>query len=162
MSSESKYLVPNNLKYNEAVADKVVAAAAEGCHIPGQMLAAGIRSKDTWYRWQKEYPEFRAAVEFAKLVSQDWWERLGVQAVKGEIPNFNATTYALVVNNKFGDEYKRSSSGQGNTEINVTTINYTTEQLKQRIAQKWQKLKSVGWEMTDQGEIVDGEILVDD
>jgi len=124
----------------------IVEVAMEGGHIPAMMLSIGIRSKDTWYRWQREYPEFKEAVEWAEIVSQATYESLGLKGLKGEIPNFNSSTYALIMNNKFGLDYKRNPNGAGGTEINITnnTLNLTSEQVQQKIAQKLEKLKSLG------------------
>lgn len=131
-------------KYKQEYCDIIVKAAAEGKHIPGMMMSIGVRSKDTWYRWQREYPEFKEAVEYADIVSQATHEDIGIKGMTGQIPGFNSTTYALVMNNKFGGDYKRNPSTA--TEINITnnTLNLTPEQVQQKIAQKLEKLKSLG------------------
>jgi len=134
---------PKN-KYTPEMCDAIVAAASSGGHIPEMMLSIGIKSKDTWYRWQKENPEFKEAVEYSKIVNQAFYEKIGLKGIMGEIPNFNATTFALMMNNKFGDEYKRSHSGNGPTEITVNTVNYNEEQTTEKIAQKLEKLKALG------------------
>lgn len=145
-------LTPHNEKYTPDMPEKIITAAAEGAHIAGQIMAIGIKSRSTWYAYQKEYPEFAAAVEFAKIVSQDYWERLGLKAVKGEIDGFQGTTYALIMNNKFKDEYTRSTNGGSGTEITINTVNYNAEQTTQKIAQKWEKLKNLGWDPFTSGE----------
>jgi hypothetical protein len=47
------------------------------------------------------------------------------------------------MNNKFGNEYKRNASS---TEVTITnnTLNLTSEQVTEKIAQKMEKLKSLG------------------
>lgn len=109
------------------------------------MLAIGIKSKDTWYRWQRDYPEFREAVEYADIISQAVHEDIGFKGMQGQIPNFNAPTYAIIMNNKFGKDYKRNPTG---SEINITnnTVNLTLDELKQKIAQKAEKMKIMGVE----------------
>ncbi len=130
--------------YKPEYCDKIATIAAQGGHIPQMMLEIGIKSKDTWYRWQREYPEFKEAVEYASIINQAFYENLGLQAVQGRIKDFSATTYALIMNNKFGVDYKRNPSS--GTEINITnnTMNLTSEQVQQKIAQKLEKLKSLG------------------
>ncbi len=153
MTQELVVLKPGpGTKYEETACLKVVEAASRGAHIPGMMLSLGVKSKDTWYRWQKEYPEFKEAVEFAKVVSQAFYEELGLAGIQGKIKDFNATTFALMMNNKFGEEYKRSSSGGGNTEITLNTVNYSSDQVNQKIAQKLEKLKSLGLDLTNESE----------
>lgn len=129
--------------YKSEYCSKILSVANIGGHIPAMMVEIGIKSKDTWYRWQREYPEFKEAVEYADIISQAFYEELGLKAVQGKIKDFSATTYALLMNNKFGKDYKRNPS---NTEINITnnTLNLTSEQVQQKIAQKLEKLKSLG------------------
>jgi hypothetical protein len=129
--------------YDVNMCQRIVDIAAQGGHIAAMMDCLGIKSKDTWYRWQKEYPEFKEAVVQAEIKSQAFYEHLGLQALLGEIPHFSATTYALIMNNKFGNDYKRNAAS---TEVNITnnTMNLTSEQVTQKIAQKMEKLKSLG------------------
>lgn len=135
--------------------DAITSIASSGGHIPAMMLSIGIKSKDTWYRWQREYPEFKEAVEFAEIISQATHEEIGLQGMTGKIPNFNSTTYALIMNNKFGKDYKRNPNGSSgsSTEINITnnTMNLTSEQVQQKIAQKLEKLKSLGVDIEHTG-----------
>jgi hypothetical protein len=129
--------------YTTNMCQQIIDIASQGGHIPAMMDAIGIKSKDTWYRWQKEYPEFKDAVNQAEIKSQAFYEHLGLKALLGEIPHFSATTYALIMNNKFGNEYKRNASS---TEVTITnnTLNLTSEQVTEKIAQKMEKLKSLG------------------
>lgn len=130
-------------KYSPELCEKIVEAAWQGAHIPGMMVAAGIKSKDTWYRWEKEYPEFKEAVEQAKLVSQAVYESIGYKGTTGQIKNFNATSWAMIMNNKFKDEYSRNGTG-GHTEITLNTVNLSDSEKLHKITQKLEKLKSLG------------------
>lgn len=131
-------------KYKPEYCDTVVAVASEGKHIAHMMMAIGVKSKDTWYRWQKDYPAFKEAVEFAKVVSQAKYEDIGLEAIQGKIPNFSSSTYALIMNNKFKDDYKRDPAGHAPTEITFNTLNLTSDQITDKIAQKLEKLKALG------------------
>ncbi|WP_386681854.1 hypothetical protein [Loktanella sp. R86503] len=63
-------------------------------------------SRDTFYRWQKEYPEFSDAVKGVKHRSQAWWEQQGRIATFGGTDGFNATSYIFNMKNRFPDEWK--------------------------------------------------------
>jgi len=130
-------------RYTPDMCDRILKIASEGGHTAKMMMELGIASKETFYRWQNENPEFKEAYALSKLVSQAYYEELGLQGAIGEIPNFNASTYALIMNNKFSDEYKRSGSGS-HTEITVNTLNLSPEQIENKIAQKLERLKSLG------------------
>jgi len=131
-------------KYSPEACDKIIKIAAQGGHIPAMCLAAGCRSKDTWYRWQDEHPEFKEAVEMAKLVSQAFYESIGLKGMLGEIKDFNSTIFAMVMNNKFREDYSRGTGNNTEVTINNNTLNLTSEQIKDRIAQTMEKLQSLG------------------
>ena len=142
--SETVVLKPGPVsKYTPELCNKIYEVAAQGGHIAEMMVATGIKSKDTWYRWQTEHPEFKKAVEYAKIVSQAHYEKVGYLGATGQINNFNASAYALIMNNKFKDEYSRSGGGS-NTEITINQLSLNNEQIDQKIAQKLEKLKSLG------------------
>ena len=108
--------------YDPSMCQTILEVAAQGGHIPAMCLAIGIRSPDTWYRWKEEYPEFREAADYAKLISQAFYETLLLKAGTGQLPGCNFNSIAMVMNNKFSDEYKRSANS-ASTEINIGSIN---------------------------------------
>lgn len=134
-------------KYSPEMCNIILEVAKRGGHVAEMMVQLNIASKETFYRWQQEHPEFKESYQASKLVSQAFYEKLGLSGAMGEIPNFNASTYALIMNNKFSDEYKRSGSGGGHTEITVNTLNLSPEQIESKITQKLEKLKSMGLEL---------------
>lgn len=130
-------------KYTKDVCEKIIEAAGQGAHIPGMMVAAGIASKETWYNWIERHPEFKEAVERAKVISQAVYEQIGFKGTTGQIKGFNATSWAMIMNNKFGDEYKRNDTG-GHTEVTINQLNLSPDQVEQKIQQKMERLKSLG------------------
>jgi hypothetical protein len=115
-------------KYEPYMCQKIIEVAEQGGHVASMCMAIGVRSKDTFYRWLKEYPEFNDAYEASKLVSQAFYENLLLAGAVGKIKNYNFNSLAMVMNNKFPDEYKRSATGSSGTEINIGSIN-SIEQL---------------------------------
>ena len=73
--------------------------------------------------------------------SKAFYEKLGLLGATGKVKDFNPSTYALIMNNKFSDEYKRSGSGGTEITVNNNTLNLTAEQLDSKIAQKLAKVK---------------------
>lgn len=130
-------------KYTPEACQAVIDAAARGEHVSGMILAAGAKSKQTYYNWRNEYPEFDAACKDAELVSQAYWEKIGQMGIQGLLKGFNATAWIMVMNNKFKDEYSRSGSG-GHTEITMNTLNLSDSEKMQKITQKLEKLKALG------------------
>lgn len=111
-----------NTRYNSSMCQTILNIAEQGGHVPAMMRAIGILSKDTFYRWLREYPEFNEAYEASKVASQAFYEEILLAGAIGKIKNFNFNALAMTMNNKFGEEYKRSATGN-NTEINVGSIN---------------------------------------
>jgi hypothetical protein len=136
--------------YEPEFCETIQKVASAGGHIPSMMKAVGIKSKATWYKWQRDFPEFKDAVEEAELLSQAFYEELGLQGMMGKIPNFNATTYIFMMHNKFNTEYKRNPTA---TEVNITnnTLNLSSDQMAQKIAQKLEKLKTLGIDIEHTG-----------
>jgi len=114
-------------KYDPRMCNKIIEIAEQGGHIPAMLKSIGVRSKDTFYRWINEYPEFKEAYEASKLASQAFYEEVLLAGALGKIKGYNFNSVAMVMNNKFPDTYKRSATGS-NTEVNIGSIN-TVEQL---------------------------------
>lgn len=101
--------------------EEIKRIAKEGGHVAAMCCAIGIKSKDTFYRWVEEYPEFKEAYNEAKLISQAAYENLAFQMATGVVKG-DAKTLAIILNNKFKEDYTRSAGGAG-TEINIGSIN---------------------------------------
>lgn len=135
-----------NTKYEEWMCDKIIEVAEQGGHCAAMCKAIGVKSRDTFYRWLKEYPELNEAYEKSKTVSQAFYEEVLLAGALGKIKNYNFNSIAMILNNKFGEEYKRSASGS-NTEINIGSINsieqLTSQELDKKIAQLQKKLNLI-------------------
>ena len=137
---------PKN-KFESWMCDAIVEVARTGGHIPTMCEAIGIKSENTFHTWKKEYPEFASAYEEARTVSKGVYENLLLQGAMGKIPGFNFNAIAMLMNNKFPDEYKRGANGSNttsNTEITINQLALSPEQVQYKINQKLEKLKSLG------------------
>lgn len=134
-------------KFELWMCDAIIEVAKNGGHISAMCDAIGIKSEDTFHRWKKEYPEFGSAYEEARTVSKGVYENLLLQGAMGKIPGFNFNAIAMLMNNKFPDEYKRGANGSStnaNTEITINQLTLSPEQVQYKINQKLEKLKSLG------------------
>jgi hypothetical protein len=123
----------------------MIEIAQRGGHQSEMCLALGIKSEDTFYRWKREIPEFKEMCDTAALHSKTFYENIGLNGTLGRIPNFSATTYAIIVNNKFRDEYKpanQDGNSVNNTTINV--LNLSSSELDYKIQQKLEVLRRFG------------------
>ena len=108
-------------KYEPWMCDELLKVAEEGGHVAQMCRAIGIRSKDTFYRWLDEYPEFKEAYAESKLISQSFYEQVLLMGGMGRIKNYNFQSIITILNNKFPTDYKRTTSS--GTEINIGSIN---------------------------------------
>jgi hypothetical protein len=58
-------------------------------------------SRQMFYRWIKEKPEFAEAVQRGKTLSECWWQRLGRAGASGKV-KIQARVYIANMNNRFG------------------------------------------------------------
>jgi hypothetical protein len=126
---------------------KMIEIAENGGHQAAMCIALGIKSEDTFYRWKREFPEFKEMCEQAKLHSKATYEKIGLKGMMGDISGFNATTYALTMNNKFRDEYKPPNDAGNTITHNTLNINLSADELSYKIAQKLEVLRSFGEEI---------------
>ena len=100
----------------------------------------------TFNNWRKQFPEFEEAWQESIIISQEFCENLALRGAAGLVKNFNLGALALIMNNKFSDEYKRNHNGQSseptNTTINI--VNMSPEEIRYKIAQKQEFLMQRG------------------
>jgi len=93
-------------KYDPSwMAKKIIEVGKDGGSNAEMALALSI-SKDTFYNWVKQYPDFSDAVKLAELEAQIWWEKKGRMGATGEIPGFNSTAFIFQVKNRFREDYR--------------------------------------------------------
>lgn len=92
-------------EYDPAMCEIVANMGNGGEGVVDVCVELGI-VKDTFYRWAKEKPDFSDAVNQFKRNSQQWWERVGRNAVIGEVNGFNATAWIFNMKNRFRDDWR--------------------------------------------------------
>lgn len=135
-------------KYESWMCDKIIEVAEQGGHVAQMCKAINIRSQDTFFRWVRENEEFRDAYEESKVASQAFYENILLMGGLGKIPGFNFSSIAMVMNNKFPQEYKRSATGS-NTEININTVELDSKQLDQKIDEVKARLAQLNYIVDD-------------
>lgn len=128
-------------KYESWMPAKLIEVAQEGGHVAAMCKALGIGSKETFYAWVEEHKEFKEAYETAKLESQAFYEEVLVAGACGKIRNFSFPALAMILNNKFPAEYKRSATGSS-TEINIGSINSIEKLDTKALDEKIKKLQN--------------------
>jgi hypothetical protein len=92
-------------KYRRDMCDQVIACGRQGMG-RAEIAAELDVSRDTLRNWERQHPEFFAAMRRAHDLELAWWEgqgRRGIWAGK----EFNANAYGLQMRNRFAAEYSR-------------------------------------------------------
>jgi hypothetical protein len=136
-------------KYRPEMCNIVIQVANDGGFHAAMMVACGI-GNDTFYRWKKEIPEFKEAVDQADLISLALQEAVLVDGMLGKIKNYNFNANAMILNNKWRAHYARVNSSGGDTNIEITnnTINLSKDEIDNKIAQVLERLKKSGTDYT--------------
>lgn len=127
----------------EALA-KMIEIAQQGGHQSTMCVALGLKSEDTFYRWKREIPEFKAMCDEAKMHAKAFYESMLLKGGLGLIKGFNTAAIMSIVNAKFADEYRpdSSSSNQTNNTFNILSIG--KDELKLKVQEQLQHLQQLG------------------
>lgn len=76
-------------------------------------------SRETYYRWKEENPQFSKAVRRGEMLSQQYWERLGRSGISGDIDKFGGSSWQFVMKNRFRDSYSDQQKDTGSTAVEM-------------------------------------------
>jgi len=87
-------------KYREKYCEMLYQHMAGGLSF--ESFAGVIRvNRDTLYEWCKHHAKFSDAKTEGRAAGLLYWEELAREAVRGGIPNFNATVWVFTMKNRF-------------------------------------------------------------
>jgi len=90
-------------KYNKEILPKILDKFKEGASVCEICADIGI-SRDTFYKWVKEYHEFSDTYKKGLELSQAWWEKIGKAGTIGKL-NINPTMWIYNMKNRFREEW---------------------------------------------------------
>lgn len=99
--------------YDPAMCDELLALGMEGASKAEMAHALGV-ARSTFTLWERDHPEFSAAVKDAVEASQGWWESKGREATFGKVPGFNATSFIFNMKNRFPNDWKDKQEVENN------------------------------------------------
>lgn len=122
---------------------KLMASGAKDCIV----WAALEISKDTYYRWLRQFPEFKEMHEKGLPLCERMWELKGEELMaKGDNKAFNY--WIAFMNRKFG--WATRGGSEGNTQINNINVNVLSDksnaELIEFIKDKLQDAQIIGEE----------------
>lgn len=147
-----------NSSYIPKMCEVVISTAEAGGQEAQMCINCGI-CMNSFRKYQKEHPDFAAAVEYARLIYVATLEAMMVAGAEGKIERYNFKANEKLLEVAEEKYRKLAERNQNNTTINVNTINLTSEQRIDKIKQISEKLKSFGIEYSgvQDGGIIDTE-----
>jgi hypothetical protein len=104
-------------EYKNDYPDKLLQLMSDG-RLDCEIFSELNLSKSTFYRYLKEYPEFKEAYEQGLPRCESWWvRRMREKWENGDEKGFKYC--ALIVNTKFGYRDNQSQGTTNNTQINI-------------------------------------------
>lgn len=103
-------------------------------------------SRDSFYRWKHEYPEFKEAADISDNDSEFYFEKKSHDIIEGEI-DANAQQVALLKEERSRQHGVLKEKDSGKTEINIGSMNVlqnlSGEELQKKIEAKMKLLNLV-------------------
>ena len=83
-------------------------------------------TRETYYQWRqnKDHPFYETAKKGEQL-SQQYWERLGRQGIRGDLEKFAGSSWQFVLKNRFRDHYadeKKEAPAKTVTELWIESV----------------------------------------
>jgi hypothetical protein len=97
-----------------------------------QAIAAMGKSRSTFYRWKKEYPEFKEAVDKGKVLFDARHEELGVQGMMKTM-DIDYQFWRDLGKFRNGWTDKSATGVTNNTQINIDQMNVLNEQSNEEL-----------------------------
>lgn len=59
-------------------------------------------ARSTFYEWLEAHEEFKQAYNIGREITEQWLTRTGIEGMRGELNDFNATAWSMLMRNKCG------------------------------------------------------------
>lgn len=87
-------------KYDPKFCEAVVKYMKQGYSKETVAAKLGI-SRDTLYEWAKSYGDFSDSIKRGEMESYFFWEKAGIDGMRGRIKGFNPAVWIFVMKNRF-------------------------------------------------------------
>lgn len=125
-----------NNGYQPWMCQKIIQVAERGGRVPAMCRAIGIKSKDTFYRWIKEYKDFEEAYSEAKLAYEEFSDSVALRGALGTIKGYQHKPLEMFMTTALEDDYTKDG---GKVEISLNQL--SMEDLDAKIAALQERLK---------------------
>lgn len=98
--ANAKGAYTGNGKYRKEMCEQILQHYLNG-ESDAEVAVALDVSKQMFYRWIKDKPDFAEAVQRGKTLSECWWQKLGRAGASGKV-KIQARVFIANMNNRFG------------------------------------------------------------
>lgn len=88
-------------KYDSQCCELVIKLMSEGYSKQAVAGELGI-SRDTIYEWCRSHKEFSDTIKIGEAKSLLYWEKIGIDGMKGKIEGFQPSVWIFIMKNRFG------------------------------------------------------------
>ena len=88
-------------KYDPNYPELYIKICKKGGSICDFCVVAEI-GRQTFYDWKAVHEEFKEAVTLGKEITEQWLTRAGIEGMRGDLKDFNATAWSMLMRNKCG------------------------------------------------------------
>ena len=132
---KEKALIGRPTKYKESYVADMKVLMAQGFKDIQIMSEWGI-SADTFYRWLKEKEDLKKAYDDHLPMCQDFWERVGFEAMMGQIKGFKENIWKSFMKTKFDDWKDDPTTVEDNRQVINNYIGMDKDTLLEQIQKK--------------------------
>lgn len=122
-------------KYRPDMPERLLELMSDGLSFEACCGDLGI-SKETGYKWTREYMDFNVAKELGEVRGQLFWEKAAISGLWSDKngSKFNTTAFIFIMKNRFGWRDRREISGSlGIGGLDETYKGWSTAQIEQEI-----------------------------
>ena len=116
--------------YKPENCEKLIESMSQGKSITQYLVENGVHIQ-THRRWLDRFPEYRKAMDFGIMASMAYWEAMGERGCRGDIPQFNQSTYRFIMKNRFPLVYKDIHHNETTTTVRFETFVNESGQIQQ-------------------------------
>jgi Zn ribbon nucleic-acid-binding protein len=105
-------------KYTKDYAQKALDILSTGKSLASVCAKFSI-ARSTLYEWRDNHPEFREAIECGLQKSQEYWENIGEDGIKGNLEKFGGTAWLFTMKSRFRADYADPKEEKKESESSV-------------------------------------------
>jgi transcriptional regulator with XRE-family HTH domain len=119
MAKSTKKKIGKPTKYKPEYCQMLIDHMSQGLSYESFAAILGV-ARSSLYEWEKMFPAYSDSKSIGKEKLLLFFEKMGLEAMTGQIPGFNAPTYIFTLKNKVGWSDKHEVEQNNKIEISIS------------------------------------------